>query len=700
MYGSSKVRCLPVKLPVVLAQGMPPHKRKLDASSLFCNHGELVGMPRRQILALLKKVRDGQIDATGNLHIKSIDADYNFRFERVSVTHVFELDPAKAKAGEAPFQLEVADPGLLIQHVLSESTTLAQEYVDALSIHPGTQGNPWRLVVGFDEYVPGSQYNFENNKKVMALYFTFSEVFSHKSSCWFAPFVIRTRYANKVRGGMSAVMNWFLKRMLWGPHGINSVGATFTLEGLNYVFYAQLAILISDADGHRCVLGWRGANCFKPCPRHMNVWRKDSDLAHRLDGQVEITCTDSSLMRVGTKQEFEDACDLVAEACRRWQASAIPKTVHKNVRNSNGMNWIAGGLAYDLEVRAKTEIHNAITMDWVHTFLQDGVVTVEAWLVLSAHGYGDGELRVAIELFFQRGWNFPHSFQSKGDALWRVFSEYRLGEDEEFDKIRASASEVLGMYSLLRVFLDTEVQRTEATRAQWESWTALCKVMDYIMLARNRRTPDMKEAAKELRVRYQRFYMLRQGCYGTAYVKPKHHYPFDVADQFERDGEVYDQFIIERMHLLVQAVAPSVDYMGRYEKSLLSGMLNAQMNELKSYKGGCCLMDAKPTQVPNLPHTWFADQLQIWGKVISVKDVVIIESPAAETSIGLFLSVVQENGGFFGLVEIWSFVARISRTMQRWRRGDTIELYEAELLHQAVAWIDSEPGCVDVVMLM
>ena len=65
-----------------------------------------------------------------------------------------ELDPAKARAGDVPFQLEDADPGLLIQHVLSESTTLAQEYVDALSIHPGTQGNPWRLVVGFDEYVP------------------------------------------------------------------------------------------------------------------------------------------------------------------------------------------------------------------------------------------------------------------------------------------------------------------------------------------------------------------------------------------------------------------------------------------------------------------------------------------------------------------------------------------------------------------
>ena len=116
-----QVNCwlLSVKLPVVL--GMP--KRKLDASSLICNHDELVGLPRRQILALLKKIKDGKVDVSGGLHINSIDAEYNFRFERVSVTHVFELDPAKARAGDVPFQLEVADPGLLIQHVLSESTT-------------------------------------------------------------------------------------------------------------------------------------------------------------------------------------------------------------------------------------------------------------------------------------------------------------------------------------------------------------------------------------------------------------------------------------------------------------------------------------------------------------------------------------------------------------------------------------------------
>ena len=273
-----------------------------------------------------------------------------------------------------------------------------------------------------------------------------------------------------------------------------------------------------------------------------------------------------------------------------------------------------------------------------------------------------------------------------------------MDSDDNFDKVRASASELLGVYALLKVYLETEVDRTEETHANWESWSACCSVVDYILLVRNQRITDMNEAAKELRRRYQHFYVLHQRCYGQRYVRPKHHYPFDVADQFERDGEVYDQFIVERMHLLLQAVAPSVDYTARYEKSVLSGVLNAQMNQLKSYRGGCCLIDAKPAQAEGWPNTLFADQLEIWGKVLTVQDVVIIALPAGET-LGLFLSAVQENCGLFGFVECWDFVAQISSTMQRWRRSKRIELYEATLLHQAVAWLESEHNDVDVVLL-
>ena len=107
-----------------------------------------------------------------------------------------------------------------------------------------------------------------------------------------------------------------------------------------------------------------------------------------------------------------------------------------------------------------------------------------------------------LSVFFRRGWNFQRSFQSKGDGLFRVFSEYRLDSDDNFDKVRASASELLGVYASLKVYMETEVDRTEETHANWESWSACCSVVDYILLVRNQRITDMNEAAKELRRRY------------------------------------------------------------------------------------------------------------------------------------------------------------------------------------------------------
>ena len=52
---------------------------------LFGERGQDKGAPHPQ--GLRRAIPHG----SGGLHIKSIDAEYSFRFERVSVTHVFEL---------------------------------------------------------------------------------------------------------------------------------------------------------------------------------------------------------------------------------------------------------------------------------------------------------------------------------------------------------------------------------------------------------------------------------------------------------------------------------------------------------------------------------------------------------------------------------------------------------------------------------
>ena len=268
---------------------------------------------------------------------------------------------------------------------------------------------------------------------------------------------------------------------------------------------------------------------------------------------------------------------MVAEAHRRWDRGEITKAFCEKVRDLHGMNWIPGGVSHDLTLRRLTDVYGAITFDWVHTCLQDGVLTCEAWLMLDSSISNAHLSRADIESFFKSGWNFPKVQQSKGDALYRVFSDFRLNKDGDFDKIRAQASELLGLYGLLRHFLECKVPRTEDMRPQWESFAACCDVMDWILLVRNRRVSDIREGAAGLRCRMDKFMGLHMAAYGTAFIKPKHHWLYDVADHWERDGKVIDCFVIERNHLSIKQCAEPIDNTSRFERSVLSQALNFKL---------------------------------------------------------------------------------------------------------------------------
>ena len=590
--------------------------------------------------------------------------------------------------------LPMAELGLLISHVLNRRPTLAKRYVEALRKHPATRSRPWNLIAGFDEYKPGSQLNYEESKKIMCMYVNFRETFSTTSGSWFTPLLFRSRMASLVSGGTSHIFAYFFKRALFGPHGLATVGISFQHEGNNYVIHAQLGNLLSDGDGLRVALGWRGANSFKPCSRHINVWKKNSGLAHRLD-EVEITCTDYRRFRVCTKQEFLDNCDMVEEGSRRFENGDITQTMFETVRNLHGMSFIPGGLSYDPELRRRCDIIGAVTVDWVHTFFQDGIVSVEAWLVLTACQADVS--REDVEAYFQRPWMFPHSLQTKGEGLHRVFSHYRLDSEGNFDKIRASASELLGLYALLHHFLESEVPRSAATQLSYESFTSCCDVVDWILKVRNGCVADMVHAASELRTRYQTFLNKHMAAHGDGYIRPKHHWAFDVADHWERDVRVLDAFVIERLHLGVKEVAQTVDKMPAFEHSVLAQVFNAQMQILVDIHDDACLLDARPATFPSLPNSKFGDSMEIKGKKITVFDIVMHGN-----EVGMLLACVEDVGSLFGIMEVWEHVANVSSTMTRWRRTQNIKLADASDIIQAMAWIEANDasGHVDVLCLV
>ena len=194
------------------------------------------------------------------------------------------------------FRWELCQPALLLDMVLRESEELQAAFLSASERHGRSAASPWHLVIGFDEFIPGDKLKVNNHKKAMALSFSFSqlgpEILAHDVA-WMTPVVLRHTEIAVMLGGWSHAMKRFLHILLYGTHGFESVGLPIEiLGGRGFVLYAVVGIILADGDGLR-LLDWKGAASLRPCFRHANVMKKDSDLARRMCN-FRITCCEYS----------------------------------------------------------------------------------------------------------------------------------------------------------------------------------------------------------------------------------------------------------------------------------------------------------------------------------------------------------------------------------------------------------------------
>ena len=171
--------------------------------------------------------------------------------------------------------------------------------------------------------------------------------------------------------------------------------------------------LISDGGGFQQAIGWRGASGLRPCIIHSNIVKKGSDLVGRTQGYVEVSNTDPTRLHQTTITEFEQCCDLVAETHSRFVARTLPRLgMYEEILKCEAQNYIEGGLAFDRRLRVLAWLA-CVIVDWVHTMLQDGVFTVEAWLMINAMQLRGEVLR----RFLQQAWEFPCCKKKKGQDL-------------------------------------------------------------------------------------------------------------------------------------------------------------------------------------------------------------------------------------------------------------------------------------------
>ena len=469
---------------------------------------------------------------------------------------------------------------------------------------------------------------------------------------------------------------------IFSTTGIATAGLPLMLEGQPFVLFARLSHTLADGEGLRAALEWKGAAGLKCCVRHWNVLMLNSDLAHRDRTFVEIDCSEPARFKATESNELFDQVDTLLAMRERVESGNAAKTKLTQLQMVCGYSCTPQGLLADRDLRARVDFLHSVRYDWMHCALQDGTLTTKAFLLLSACR-DIGVTSQEIENHLKTDWTFPQEHRAKGVLLWRVFDESRKTLQ---DKIKASASEMLILYVLLRHFFEYRLADNATVQAQLRSFCAACACIDILVKAKRRQVP-MVQASHMLKDAIGHHLLCHVAAYGKDNLKPKFHWMWDVCEQLARDPFVLDCFVVERLHRRAKRVGNNIQNTRTYERSILAATLHSHRNSLQSQDVHCSGLHGRIALCPD-SGVFVANTLLLNGLHVSIGDLVFCGS-----GLGRILNCCSEYRILYVLVEHMVFRRQLTSHSSLWAKpSDTkpFALWLAADVELALAW--SKPG--------
>ena len=146
-------------------------------------------------------------------------------------------------------------------------------------------------------------------------------------------------------------------------------------------------------------------------------------------------------------------------------------------------------------------------------------------------------------------------------------------------------------------------------------------------------------AATRLRASRARYMGLTKACHGSDHLKPKSHWLYDIADQFDvwfnllREtclDQIYpDTFPLEWNHIGVKHLAERICNMATFEASLLSSLITLQRRQLLGEPVGDRLCGT-PEPIPNTDGMMISDRAVVGGMAVGTRGFVFTEGKCGE----------------------------------------------------------------------
>ena len=413
--------------------------------------------------------------------------------------------------------------------------------------------------------------------------------------------------------------------------------------------------------------------------------RQASGLSHRTPGYVEITCSDPALFKRMPPSEYQRTAVLLRGAHRRVQDGRMSKTAFGELETASGFSFNPRGVMQSDEVRMLANPVDVVTYDWVHSLLQGGVLVVEMEAIMTAASLDRGALQ---KFLADPAWSFPQASATKYRQLHRVFDERRMGEDDDRSKIRGSCAEFLGLYGMLRCFVALQLGETEEHAAHVRSFNAACAIVDCILDIK-RCILDVAGGADKLERLIKCHMDTHIAVYGSAHIKPKHHWVADLPAQIRRDGLVADCFIVERTHLAVKAVAQEIDRTTVFERSALASLSTVTFRDRHLHNDG---LIGRSAPLGGAIGMRVANRMRMFGAEFVVGDVVTLGANA-----GCVAACCEQDEVLALVVQPLELESRISDHCDVCKPLDRLATWRATAVQQTLAWRRRADGSILVV---
>lgn len=238
-----------------------------------------------------------------------------------------------------------------------------------------------------------------------------------------------------------------------------------------------------------------------------------------------------------------------------------------------------------------------------------------------------------------------------------------------------------------------QLQKESLKNRVHQSFLAACAVVDCIVAAKEKHVSA--DVAMRLQQLHETFMRKHVSAYGRGFVKPKHHWGFDVAQQLRRDKTIYDCFVVERMHLRAKRLANLRVNTNGYEGSVALGVALHQLNTLqqKSLEHYAVRLEGETAELLEAPGTTVSKQATNGRWTVAAGDLVFYEG-----ILGEVLACARCPEAVMLIVLEHRHVERLSQHSSTWARTCSIVWAPFQDAVAALAWQEIADDRVTVIV--